>query len=915
MHTFMKPLLTAALPRLACILSLFALYSQESNAQVGHNTDSLAHVNEVAALPQHNYIPSVAAASTIIADSAFEGKRAEVNISRLLEGNTAGLQFTNGGGRPGADVAMRIRGITSMYDVNDPTILLNGFIYTGSLWMINPHDIDSIVVLKDAPATASYAGRSANGIINIITKKAAKGSTNFRLSVGTGISTRAIAPAPTLDAAQYYETYWAYLAHLYGGPNPSNDARQRASENLDLYLGGYNAFNIPNHQLIDHNTGKIKSGAQLLYDDKWEEAAARTGKRQDYHFSASSAGKRGKGYIGLGYTNDGGYIKNTKNERISLLANGSIKFRTWIEAGVQAQGSYTNERLTPQSKQRYDQSFPSDQFFKNIQLVPAVYPVYVHDNQGNFVLDSNGHKIYDLNRMRPSLNGIHPVAELLEATNQSRKLEWMAMPYIRIEIAKQLYIQTTYQATAFQRNFRNRMYLQPNRTNFDANSMYKLFRPSIAWRRSMGNHHIAVEAAYETGSLKQDYMTFSYLNGLQFAAETGLQANSTYGTRAGLRYSYKQRYELSLGGSTEAFETYAPSLRNQKYWHIGLNWNLHRESFLKNVTFLDEWRLRLSHGKQGNNPFSVFAGYAEASVFPEYVLHSNIGTSMSLFQNRIHLQADVYQRQTLYGTDNGRFQHLSGAHIRNRGIEASLGLDWIRKEKLRFQSSFIVNHNQNRITGGYNPLLTTGDGLYTFYAPNWAGLNDKGQPLYIISDGRGGSTLSTEFDRANLPENRIKLGSALPMLSGSVEHSFTYRNFTLSALFTGGWKGYIQDNAYMNMMYIMGEYNWHTDILRAWTPTNRNTEIPALTVRDYYNPNMYRDATYINIRNVYLGYRLPGTVLERTGLKDLSLYLTAENLWTWTSAPGIDPQAQFDGRGQFGYTLARTIMFGIQLGF
>lgn len=316
------------------------------------------------------------------------------SVTSALEGSTSGVQINSTYGAPGSSPEIRIRGIGTVNGSSSPLYVVDGVPFSGSIADINPADIESMSVLKDAASCALYGNRASNGVILITTKKGTAGKLSFNLKVNQGIYTRGIKEYARTDARQFMEASWQNLrnARISAGDAPDVAARY-ASENLigeQLYL---NIFNKPDKELFDTD-GRLAAGVQILpgyaEDLDWYKASIRNGYRQEYLFSGNAANEKSDYYFSLGYLDEEGYVRNSSFDRLSARVSVNVAPVSWLKAGVNLSGSHQNSQITAGDQ---DASF-TNAFMYCRQIAP-IYPVHLHNADGSYRLTADGQRQYD----------------------------------------------------------------------------------------------------------------------------------------------------------------------------------------------------------------------------------------------------------------------------------------------------------------------------------------------------------------------------------------------------------------------------------------------------------------------------------------------------------------------------------------
>src|SRR5690606_25511405 len=323
---------------------------------VGENVVTLKHlgaaIDEVVITAYGTAKKSSYTGSIATIDASKIGKFQAPDVAKALEGAVAGLTVVNTTGQPGSSSTLRIRGIGSINASSAPLIILDGVPYSGSINSINPYDIQSVNVLKDAASAALYGARGANGVIIITTKKGKAGAPNISVDIKGGVNSRAIPDYDRItDVGQYYETFWLalYNSALFsllksdGTRYTEAEARAYASRNLYTVLG-YNAYKVPNDQIVLEN-GKLNPDAVIKYKDKdwnnWDKALFKPSARQEYNITLNEVNDKSKFYLSLGYLDDQGYAKNSYFKRFSSRMGYDSKLFPWLDFGAGVQYSNT----------------------------------------------------------------------------------------------------------------------------------------------------------------------------------------------------------------------------------------------------------------------------------------------------------------------------------------------------------------------------------------------------------------------------------------------------------------------------------------------------------------------------------------------------------------------------------------------
>lgn len=335
--------------------------------------------------------------STAQIDSKAFEQRPITNVASALAGTSSGVQVNTGSGQPGASPTIRVRGVGSINASNDPLIVVDGVPYAGTMENINPDDVQTISVLKDASSAALFGSRAANGVVMITTKKGKNGRNQMQVNVTQGTSSRGIPEYDRVNAFQYYPLMWeAYRNSLaYSGTTPIDVASQTATNRIKGLLG-YNPFNVPGNDIV-RTDGTINPNARLLYGDDldWTKPVLRNGSRSDYSLAFNGGTQKSDYYVSLGYVNEKGFTIKSDYQRFTGRINLNVQPLTWFKSGLNLAETFSNSN---QANAGSSTAYVNPFFFS--RNMGPIYPVYAHDTTtGQYLLDANGNKIYDLGNL------------------------------------------------------------------------------------------------------------------------------------------------------------------------------------------------------------------------------------------------------------------------------------------------------------------------------------------------------------------------------------------------------------------------------------------------------------------------------------------------------------------------------------
>ncbi len=570
--------------------------------------------------------------------------RPVTSVANVLTGSTPGMISTSGTGTPGDDPNMRIRGFGTINSSSAPIYVVDGAVFDVSLRTINPADIESVSVLKDAAATAIYGSRGANGVIMITTKKGSKGKESFSVSLSQGLSTRFIQQYEQVSMQDYYQLMYEALrnSYYYNGTVNMDYAtatqlaatggsyKDNSYSGIYEMLGKFNPFyGIDNSEIIDPKTGKVNEGAKRLKwngkDTDWFDPMSRVGSRTDLSISASGGTEKSDYYASLNYLDDNSWMKKSFTRRFSARANLNFKPTKWLKIGSNLSGSWVNS---------YNQSWSgngtNNPFFV-AQIIGPIYPVYLHDQTtGAHILDENGNKIYDTGGQtidgitypaRPTQGGNRNiVAELLADDVQYRRLTFSTRTFAEVDIWKGLkatvsanivyspYSGYNYSSSEIGANAPAGSSTRSDRVNFS-----QTYQQLLSYAREFGKHDINIVAGHESYSYenKQNSMgrkeeilpgnneltNFTTIS----SATSSTSELRTEGYLVRANYSFDSgRYTLEGSFRRDGTSKFYKDVRWGNFWSVGAGWNIAREKFMAKVHWVNSLKLRASYGITGN---------------------------------------------------------------------------------------------------------------------------------------------------------------------------------------------------------------------------------------------------------------------------------------------------------------------------
>jgi len=590
-------------------------------------------------------------------------KRPITNAMNALVGAAPGVQSTVSSGAPGSGASVRIRGIGSVTGSNAALTVVDGAVFDGDIASINPADIESISVLKDASTTAMYGSRGANGVLMITTKKGSAGNNTLHVQANKGWISRGMPEYERVNAQQYYPLMWeAYRNSLQYGSQaiPGDIANSIASGLITEYDGnefksikdllGYNPFNVADNEIVDVN-GILNPNAQLLYPDDldWADQTTQGGKsRQNYNLSYSGGSGKSTYYGSLGYTNEQGYLINSDLKRYTGRLNVETQPISFFKTGLNLTGSYSTaryENVDADGGSSYINPFYISRF------MGPIYPVHLHDaSTGELILDENGQPQYDFGDGRMFAPGRHAIFENLNDTQNRGLGQLSGRAYGSV------YILPGLTATAklsldlydrYDRTFDNPILGDGAPSGRSYAYFYRRISYTVdellEYTKSFNKHNLNVLVGHENYAYKYNYFTGSrsgqIVGGISELVNfaTALNVSSyendlrveSYISR--LNYDYDGKYVVNASLRRDGNSKFAPSVRWANFWSVGGAYNINRESFF-NVSWIDQLKLRAAYGVVGNDGGSELGYYPYQAL---YLLGRNNQSEAGFIQNAL----------------------------------------------------------------------------------------------------------------------------------------------------------------------------------------------------------------------------------------------------------------------------------------
>jgi len=950
---------------------------------------------------------SFTGSAAMVKSDAIEAHVA-TNVTSALAGTTPGVQMISSSGDPASNgSSIRIRGIGSMSASNAPLYIVDGMPYDGSISDINPNDVESMSVLKDAAASAIYGARGANGVVLITTKRATSGDAQVKFDAKWGSNSRLIPQYELIDdPALYYEMHYKrmYNSQIYAGKTVA-EAYAFADKNLfDQNNGGlgYQVFTVPEGEKFIGTNFKLNPKATLGYSDgeytylpdNWYNETFHNSFRQEYNMSISGSKDKLSYYGSVGYLDDGGIVNNSNYKRYTARINVDYQAKTWLKVTSNISYSHSDSQTVNYSTTSFGSSA---NLFYIVNNMGPIYPLYVRDAEGN-IKKENGMTVYDRNQTnfkRPSVVG-NAVGDNEVNRHQN---------YADVLTGKWGLVVTPVKGLNLSAN------VGLMNDNTRANSLYSQFGSSQSsdgavsvshsryfavnnqylaeYKTDFGgtDHNFDILAGFEMYKLKtqslsgsNDHLFNPFIGELNNAdGKTNRSVNSsssgymTQGFLARAQYNYGEKYFVSGSFRRDASSRFHKDHRWGNFGSVGAAWLMSSEDWMSGADWVNMLKIKASYGVQGNDNLGSAFPYMDQYTHSyneetkEYALtleykgneeltwessHSfNVGADFELFNGYLNGTVEYFSRITsdlLFNKDvplsAGNplgYIPVNVGSIKNNGIEVSLDGNIFNSRNVQWSWNLNLSHYKNTILDlddsvaeegikYSNAIYRIGGSLYEAYMYQYAGVNPENgkAQYYTLKEDENGEMVKTTteiFDEAE----KFECGSILPKVYGGFGTTLRVYGFDLTAQFSFQLGGRYYDGTYQALMHTQSSAGsaWHADALKAWTPENRNTDVPRLdgdvTVAQSPVDRFLVSSDYLSVNNITLGYTFPQKWMSKLNVAGLRVYVSGENLGVLTARQGIDPRFSMglgsytsgSGLNSGSYSAMRTITGGITLTF
>lgn len=854
------------------------------------------------------------------------------SVENMLNGKVSGVFVAPGSGQPGSKGAVMVRGKATLSGSTSPLWVIDGVIVGDGAGLLNPSDIETMTILKDAASTAIYGSEGANGVILVTTKSAKSGKMQINASAKLGISTLNNGNLKMMNGAELYDYYKSF-------------------NNQEMIN-----FTRWNSELRDS-------------DFNWWDLATQSGFTQDYNLSISGGNENLKSYLSVGFYDEEGAVRGYDYSRYTFRYRSTYTPFKWLTIRPSISGGLRNVEDAQYSVGAMYSMLPWDSpYDENGNLVPDRYQGWVNSQQTNYLNDLS--------------YGNH--------TNY-KTYEFLGNLDFDIKITDWLTFRSTnsYQYT----NYYYHSYSDPRSNGasgvngrieeYQSNTTRRYTNQLLNFSKSFDKHSVDALIAYEfkdyQGKATKAIGT-GFAPGFQVLDVTSLpekvggslseSASQSFFMRA--NYSYDNRYVAELSLRRDGASNFGTDARYGNFYSVSGGWNIHRENWFK-ADWVDALKVRASYGTMGNRPGELYPQYALYSVSAKYdgipgTLISQVGNpdltweqtstlglglDVNMFDNRLHIVFDYYNKYTndvLYQTPitgitgvTSRWQNIG--EISNKGVELTIGGDIIRTKDWNWSLEANLGHNKNvveklygddpdleiiggggiGIAGEADKILKVGYSSDAFYMKEWAGVNpETGAPQWYTTAEDGSRVITENYAKAD----EVICPPSTPKLFGGFNTTLNWKNIDLNAVFGFSIGGKIYN-------YSRQEYDsdgTYTDrnqmkLMDGWSRWEKAGDIATHPVASYNNQSnsqkastrYLEDSDFLKLRSLSVGYNLS---LPQYYIQNMRIFFSGENLFTITGYSGVDPEIPAkDGTTVIGsagpsvYPSARKFMFGLNLTF
>ena len=848
-------------------------------------------------------------------------------LENALQGQAAGVQVSQFSGRPGNALSVRIRGATSLSAGNEPLYVVDGILVL-SLEGLNPADVSSIEVLKDASAAAIYGARAANGVVLITTRNGAPGQSTISFNGFYGVS--------------------------------------QVTKKLDL-LNAEQYIDLINESYVNAGQGPRLDPADFSENTNWQDEIFRNALNANYQLSIGGGDQKAQYYVSLNHQTQEGIVRESDYRRTSARLNYRAELRDNLRWGSNLNFSQVKYNNVPDN-QRVNQGG----VILGALSAPPMIGIYNEDGT------------YTVNPLQAWENPIASIEAPKDETNTARLIGAL---FVEWDLIRDLTFKSALSAETYFN--KNDYFLDPVSTQFGRSleglgttstnqELVWLWENTMTYSREIGDHKFNVLSGV-TAQESRYQGTFSRAEGFPNGAVSTLNAGSrkieasSFGSQWALlsylgrvSYKFRDRYLLDLNFRADGSSRFGAGNRFAYFPSASVAWRLSEEAFLAGLEVVNDAKLRLSAGTTGNQnigDFSSFGLYAlgsnynfDGQIVPgtrpatigndnlrwESTDQYNLGLDLTMLNYRLSFTVDAYYKFTrdlLVNVDlplstgfSSGIQNLGS--VENRGIEFMVKSYNVTRDRLEWTSSLNVSANQNKVLdiggpdqvifagaipeNGFAVIVQEGLPLGSFYGFRSLGVDPENGDL-VFEDLNGDGSITDD--------DRTVIGNANPDLIMGLSNTVTAGSFQVDVLFQGVYGNDVLNATRIETEGMFSVKNATAATLTRWQSSGDITRVPRAVFGDpnrnsRISDRFIEDGSFLRLRTITLSYNLPPRVLDRLPLRQGSVYVSGQNLWTLTRYSGYDPEVNRDGGSAISqgidygtYPQSRTITGGIKLDF
>ena len=888
------------------------------------------------------------------------------SLVKSLEGKIAGVRVGSSIGDPGADQNILIRGIGSingstqpLYVIDGVPVLANSDGYMSSsiksqsiLATLNPNDIESMTVLKDAAAASLYGSRAANGVIIITTKKGKTGKTNVHYDMQMGWQQIAVKSAmDRMNAEQLKEYYY---------------------EGIKNFFGEY--YGITGQDAIDATEAEIRDGWFHDYDGTtntdWYDQVYHTALTQDHQLSIDGGNDKTKFYAGLGYNNSQGVVKGSEFERYSGRLNLDHQVNDWLKVGLKQMISFSDTKgFRDQNDQ--EQGFGTTAPWSVLYSMDPTATNTLAD--GSYNNDVAFGKVGNPNNMFGQDTGEY--AEFVKSNIMRSMTNAEAEVKLPYDFKARTVLGYDYTNNKLQEFWApssvNGESLQGLGQRWDFTNKTLTSSTTLNYAKSFGVHNVNALAGYEYENRKIQYLTASaknygtsklpeLANGQAYDTSSSVYESILSSWLGKVDYDYDNKYYVSASFRRDGSSRLSSDNRWSNFWSVSGAWRISEEEFLKGNDLFSDLKFRVSYGTNGNLPSDMYeymaryatsGGYGENGAFYwsasgnknlswEKSQNFNIGLDWTLF-NRVSLTIEYYNKLTkdlLFSTPTsyvtGFGSKMSNiGELKNSGLEFSVSSQNIKTKDFTWNTDFnltwqkikvnkLPNGDDVQYGDGNMYLLREGESMHTFYLPKWKGVNSEtGLGEFWIDPEDESKGVTNYYSQAG----KTIVGKAVPDVLGGITNTFRYKDFDLSFMISYQFGADMFDYPGYFLTYSdgvrIGSFNVHSSVAgNYWKNPGDVVEHPKPIYGNPYRSDRFSSRTIkstdnIRVRDITFGYNVNIPAMKKY-IDNLRVYFRSTNPFLiYCATDNVDPDVDVNGYRQVDTPPTRQFLFGLNLSF